>query len=407
MAITFRLNKYTQDELLLQSSVEITEFIEQDFSILRQLEFDSVWNFAVSHVELEIADNSNFLSEFKNSTPYQLPWWEGGNNINDYLWGIEIAKNGNNIFVGQLLPGSIEHDSTQQIFRITARDWYKYFYEKLADREKITDNLFLNVEDFMAYCFPIYNFPEQGILSGRVINVNNQLGGWTSIPSFILSSNLLSYQHLLKEVQKHYGAYFFVDKDYKINLINRQKYTNSVANEIQDYILENDYEETPFLFNEYDALIINQSTPSGSSTEVSWRLFYRKGGVLEEEQIFSEDALEDLPENLKILDLRQELFVQGDGASVSYSFYKGFGYRIFPQRTRDEIYEDYKNILERPNKIKCSVKLPDNLRIDIMNKIWISNQESFGEFIPTEIEEFPMDNVYKLTLLRNSLRGAH
>lgn len=406
MALTFKLNKYTKDSLTLLSSTEITEFIEQDFSIVKQLEFDTIWNFSVSYVELEFLDNSPFLMEFRNSSQYQLKWWDGQRNLREFLYGIEILRDGYNIFVGQLLPDSVEHNEEKQTFIITARDWYKYFYEKLESRNPIRQNLFTNLDDFLSLCFPIYNFPEVGILSGRNINVNNQSGSWSSIPNFILSSGLLTYQHLLNEVQKHYGAFLFVDKNYKLNFINRSKYTNSTPLVIDNYILESDYTEIPFTFNEYDAVLINQATPMGTSTEISWRLFYWEDGLLKELQIFSEQALDSLPKNLKIIDLRQELFLQGDGVTVPFSFYKGFGYRIFPQRTRDEIYSDYKHLIDIPNKINCRIVLPENMSVDILNKIYIDNSVSFGEFITYAIEEFPSSNEYKLTLLRNSLRGT-
>ena len=121
---------------------DITEYhLDEDIELERAFEFDEIYNFQVSNAEFGFDDNEIFQQEFTKS------------NLEDYIYEIEVIKDGVTRFIGVVDIESLEPDKDTDDWEITLINWYKYFYDNILSETTWAGRTFNNLEEFLGRAF--------------------------------------------------------------------------------------------------------------------------------------------------------------------------------------------------------------------------------------------------------------
>ena len=292
---------------------------DDELAIDKRLEFTDVFEFAYSSLDLTFNNDAREAYEyFKQENGF-------GNEI---TWlSCLVKKNGTPKFWGYVDPESFDWDETQEEISLTVIDWYKWINNYCADQilefidaettATLEYILMLNlscdiIEGFEAYV---------GTISQTLINSDYRN----------LASVGCTKGRLLTEIQKNYGAFFYINENKKLVLGNRNSSINEEAIDVRSDIMREsvggtkDNLKSEFVKNDNDSVLMNfkghfyyyqdpERLYDPVITEVNglWVLMsYNKDKNLLEATSAHSD-LGNLPEDAKYIDIRQELITTSE-----------------------------------------------------------------------------------------------
>jgi len=369
-------------------------FYDENLKISKGVEYDSTFSFRVDYAEFRFEPN-DILNE-------QL----SADNLSKYLLGIRYYEDPYSSVSGEVIPDKTYFDEYEDMWVISIRGWLKYHLDKI--QEIFLNQTFSDLSDFLRNTFlgelrPFGITERFSIIQNVVVEVTND-GAWDiddqeqllwkgqnpNIPPFNQGNFLKThtYSDLLLETQKHYGAYLFVDGDLNLRFIGSRYNTGGYATpfenttDISEIIYDDSLIQRPFKPQDYDGILISQKRQlSEILTEISWRMLRYVKGEVEETVILSEEQIQDLPENLKLIDLRQNLGWQikngasdptlvWDGAGSAYEKIIDLGYKIFPQRPIEETLKDYELLLKPLEYWDCET---DITALEVLQEVKADN----------------------------------
>lgn len=389
MALNLAIKKFEVDEngnLILLDYRFVTETLQKEPIIRKELEGDE-FTFIVSSVTLECDANDYLNTEF------------GSADFNNYIYGIEIYKDSDRRYVGEIDKASIRLKIQENTYTFNARGWLKYIYDM---RSKQTfDTLHPDLETYIADFFLT-----TGVVEGTYIDVDNPTGTWTGNINItnLINNGLLSKADFFTEVQKHYGFYVDIDKDYIVKIINRanrrQNYTPIRIDEPVQIHDMTDF-RTFIRPNKYDGIIINQMHIISPTLSVSsWQYLRMEGGVLKRTTITNENYISQIQTTSRVLDLRQKLgaIASGTYPNVTYSWGYRINYLVFPIRLVDDTYKDYRDLFEQPKVFECSIEYNEN--IDLLSVVQYTDAFGGNHWNVVSLEEDPENETMNLEVVQ-------
>jgi len=241
-----------------------------------------------------------------------------------------------------------------------------------------------------------------------IIDVANPSGAWTTTDTDLeaLMNNFMLYKgHFLNEVQKHYGAYIYIDENYALNFINRGQQDFLSVADITDYILDKELIQKYYRITKYDGILVSQKTYEGGGTyEISWRYIKYVNGAIEIQRVTSENGINYLQKDQNILDLRQELGAQIDNNGNVIGTRKDKGYHVFPQRTLEDTFYDYEDLFIPPQMMNCKV---ETLDINLLDKVRYGETYPKDLYLITRLEDNSINETMDLELrkVHNGITG--
>lgn len=286
--------------------------LDGDITIKRTVELEDVFVYGVSSMDLSFMVRLFPDDAFNYFKPEYL--------FNpDVLIGIMFKEKGINKFWGYLDKESLSEQldrakinsegyaeyyrksTSTSILTLTVIDWMKYIYDEMNDipliiLSSITSATLLNIlsENFGCDIVTGFEFAIGDI--GTNLNKNQYQG---------LAATGLKKAELLTEIQKHYGAYCFVDKDKKLKLVNRNYYLNSNPQNVGHLIAGDGNRITKNKVSEHNSILISAWGNWGVGTVQHWVLMWQKNGDIK--YIFVREDMSNIPRAAKYLDLRQKL----------------------------------------------------------------------------------------------------
>lgn len=343
---------------------------KENIEIDERVDFDGTFNYSVSSVNLEVLPTAPGLSTYFSESNLQL-------NTREY--GCWIKVSGTAYFYGRIDKESVYYDNETNRYNFIVVDWFKFIMEKMKFR--IIPNL-----------NPNYN------LSNFLSNICSEFAtGTPNINISPYSENLSSFDyatycypdgikvsHMIMEMQKAFGCYFFINPDKEPCAVNRTQYLNATAKDINNNLLESGYIKKYYTHPTYDSILVNVTSSTGSWSYSGWVLFYMQDGV--ETELSVNADLGNIPASLNYLDLRQILVVGSGESEPNYSFTT----LLFDVGTPTEKYNTYKPVLAPMTYIECSVNRID---INIFDKVTIDR-----DYLVIAVKKNLLTNISKLEL---------
>lgn len=340
------------------ASADITEYlIEDEYSLDKKLEFDGIYNFIASSIDLKFIPNPTFTLFFEDSpiSPF----------INNYFYGIEIYVNHSQIpeFWGYIIPSSVDKDLEDSTWSLTVADFLVRYKELWGQRNLPTLNNGATIGSSTLTDF----FTE--ILSGTLINsVNVKIGDLSNFfalyiyNTYLVNDTEYFITQFIEEIQKHFGLFYFVDGTKTLNVVNRNVFLLDNSKEIDDVVI------SPVInfanLREYDGIMISDfyeandpDQPSNSQGDGLYVLKNNGSGDVIVEAVMPYGG-DDSEINLflrkypgGILDLSQRWNDYG----VQGQTYVRWWVAVFVRDTFQQRFDSYKNILSYAKKIRCKV----------------------------------------------------
>ena len=315
-------------------SLDVTNnIVEGTTSITRQIESLNKFDLRASRASFSLDESTEiatFLGKYWNPDGYEDVEYLIVVNIEGYFFGISDYDN-------------INYDEVEKTYHFDCYDPIKWLQKYVwGHRIPSFGSSFRNLNAFLFGTCNLFN--EYGV-------INIDVDGHQSFNNdFVAVSDGTQWQQLdyhmtitdmMVEMMKHYGATIYFDADGHLNFITRNKRNETDYNEtVMLETLNKSYE-----LHEYSGLIINVK---GNWNYVNgnwqlwegWVLVWEEGGALQVQTLNAN--LSNVPRNFSYLDLRQALpeivyFGYSLGATAKM-------YRVFAQRTREEVYSDYKEL---------------------------------------------------------------
>jgi hypothetical protein len=337
------------------ASEDITEYlIEDDYPIDGRLEFDGVYDFIASSIDLNFIPN-NIFDLYFNQAPIS-PF------TNNYFYGIEVYLDYKDIpdFWGYVLPSSVERDDDGDSWSLTITDFlvrYREFWSKtqlpqLSNGATI-GNATLN--DF---------FTE--ILSNTLVqDIEVKIGDLSNFfalyiyNTYLVNDTNYFITNFIDEIQKHFGVFYFIDGTKKLRVVNRNVFLSDNSKVIDESIIEPVFQMADM--REYEGILISDfydgedpdqppnsgdglyvvTNDGGNSVTVKQVLPY--GGDDSEIDLF----LRKYPQG--VLDLSQRWNDYG----VQGEWYVRWWVAVFVRDTFQQRFDSYKNILSYAKILKC------------------------------------------------------
>jgi hypothetical protein len=320
--VTTPLTSGSTDEL-----IDITDAtIDDTLEIIRQIESLDKFDLRVSRCSFSVNETTElatFLNKYWNPDGYGGREYIIVAEVEGKFWGISDFDN-------------INYDGIEKTYHFDAYDPIKWLQKNIWGLR--LPSLGSNYRNLYSFFYVTCNlFFEEG----KIINIDvNGNQNWSNDYVFVYDSASDGYLHLdhhltiadmMVEIMKHYGATIYFGTNGNLNFTTRNKKNEASYDEsvmLED--LNKSYE-----LHEYAGLLINVSGEwqliNGTWSQwEGWVLVWEAYNELQTTVITAN--LNNIPKNFSYLDLRQEL---PD---------KVFDYRMFAQRTRDEIYADYKEL---------------------------------------------------------------
>lgn len=365
-----------------QASWDITEhLLDSDLVIRKEVETGDTFNFSVPNVLLNFNDNDVMQEQFTLSI------------FTRYSFGLEISYNGSKRFIGEVDVNSIRFDDVQKTWQFSCRGWYKRIFDAVADiRLALIQD---NVTEQLSIIFNTVN--NDRLIQSKEIDVTNKDADWnidTSIDrdlKYLLLYRSLTYQDLLIEMVKHYGAYIDITGDAKLRFLNRQRQNTQATVTITDAdIIDPDLTKKMIKVTSYDGIIATfwQTGPPPWSSGYWICAFVDLDGTITLEQTAFEEEIYFLTKGKRLLDLRQKLsaspVLNSSGEIVTFIAKTDIdGYHIFPLRSWDDTLLDYYDLIVPPELMECKIQFNPN--IEILDKIKYNDEDYIVESLEEDL----------------------
>jgi len=328
----FRL--YTPFVTGLATTLDVTDnIVEGTTSITRQIESLEKFDLRASRASFSLDESTEiatFLGKYWNPDGYEGVQYLIIIDIEGYFLGISDYDN-------------INYDEVEKTYHFDCYDPIKWLQKYVwGNRLPSLGSQFRNINGFLYATCNFFN--EIGTINIDVDGSQNWDVDYVSVFDGSEMQPLdyhMTIADMIAEIMKHYGATIYFDAYGHLNFITRNKRNETDYNEtVMLETLNKSYE-----LHGYSGLIINvkgnwKYVNGNWELWAGWVLVWEEDGAL---QVQILDAnLSSVPRNFSYLDLRQELpekvyFGYSLGATAKM-------YRMFLQRTREEIYNDYKEL---------------------------------------------------------------
>jgi len=266
------------------------------------------------------------------------------------------------------------YDHIDETWLIGAVDFNKFITEKYipwvlttAGRPLGTVNPAESLFQYLRYIVGTYTTPNLlYFVSSIEIDVGSMGRNFDYDEMVVLATDGMTEFAFLKEVQKHFAAYFYIDTSGVANFINRMEALNTTAIAIDDDILDDTLIRTK-TDPKYNSLLLNVygdwSEWNGNlGTDVhghyeGWGVLWFEAGEIRTFTGVNAD-LSNIEGRHRYLDLRQKL------QSPSYSW------KVFDFRDPEITLNAYKDVIVPTEKIECVINRID---INAMEKVSINS----------------------------------
>lgn len=311
-------------------TIDVSELLlEDDVEITRQIESLDKFDLRISRASFTLNESTalkSFLDKYWNPNGYEF---------SDYMIGVEIEGE----FWGFSDWENINYDEIQKSYFVDAYDPIKWLQKNIWSQKSPSLGVNrANLTEFLTLACGLF-FREGKTLNIDIGTINQNwdhdyVGGYDSDTGvFYDLSEHVTISDMLVEIFKHYSATLYYDESGDLNFVSRNK--KNVTDYDESVMLEElnkSYQGT-----EFSGILINVEGEwqyiGGAWTQwEGWVLAYEEGGQFQ--SIVINATLNNIPKNFAYLDLRQLL--------PDYTF----GYKVFRPRTREEVYEDYKELMK-------------------------------------------------------------
>lgn len=211
--------------------------------------------------------------------------------LNTYIIGLYF-EDGNNIFSGYITEESVEYDEITKDYLITGINWWKYFYDEMADH----------------YCpaieTPTYNsgvikyiseWLEEVFLGDVIKNVVVDLSSnGINVPNYQQYAHSLTIQEMLNNIHKKLVSVFIFKNDTLYLLQLDKGFDTSTT--IDSLIENQDYMRQFIVPTDYDS-VVHFGT-------FNWNYYFKNNGEFVGKSLAGDSDLSSLPDKANYLDLR-------------------------------------------------------------------------------------------------------
>lgn len=347
-------------------NIDVSELMMEDsFGLVRQYESLDKFDLRVSRATFQLDESTEltaFLDKYWNPGGYEQKQYMIGIEIEGYFWGFSDYEN-------------INYDAVEKTYHFDCYDPIKFLQKHIWSLPLPSLGVSnANLEYFLTVVCGLF------IREGKtvIVDVNDSqnwsydyVGGHNSdTETYYTLDSFLSIEDFIVECLKHYGATIYYNANGDLVFAGREK-TNDWTHDARTVMLE-DLNKS-YQGQEYDGLIINVQGDWRQSNSVyvhyeGWALIWEEQETMQSKTLSAD--LREIPENFRHLDLRQKL--------PEYDF----AYRVFGDRTRDEVYVSYKELLRNSQIYETTLDGIDYLLFD---KLRIDGQDYVINYIDTDI----------------------
>lgn len=345
-------------------AISVSDFlVEDDLSINLKLETNLKFDLEGSFGAISLVE-SDQLNEFMGK------YWRGyDEDYNRFVFGVELLNNGVSEYWACAKVEDILFDEINRVYKIQSYDWVRFILDTIGTNlcPVPEDFGFFTLLDILTKIFNIFT-EDNGVIID-VGTMSQQLnkeqyksfytGDTFTVGEFLLFEELCTIEMLVAELQKHYGAFLYYANKNNLIFINRNKTLSEST--IDDIIIEDTFNKG-FKVMDYDRILLNVSGDWNHNGTVwtrweGWAFAYTENG-----EFRVETGIDEYKANgKKYLDLRHKFY--------GYNMFK---YVFFPKREPEEVYNDYKELLNFRETYSCRV---NTTNISLSTKILFRGSE--------------------------------
>lgn len=344
---------------------------------------------SLKKMDLRVSTSTFELIGFDALKIFMGKYWTAGTYpvVDGYYraMGVHIKEDGVGKFFGYIRPENIIYDPELNIYSIDAFDWMKFLFESKG-KNYLPDYPTPNLSEFISDNLVVFNSIQ--------INANGISETWNQRDyNFIYIDGVLySIEHLMTvedmfvEIIKHYCGYIYYDGDKNLVFNHRAVYQSPDGDSIDSNIISGTLSES-YVIKDYDSLLINVygdwlGVNGVGGTYNGWALVWWEDDELQSLSVNAD--LSNIPAERNYLDLRQKIP------------FEDFRYRLFEERDRNKIYNDYAYLLSHRRQYSLEVNRTDLALSDLV-------KVADTEYIIRNIEIIPSE--HKSVLLMEAKIG--
>lgn len=372
-------------------SEDVTNYlIEDDYGIDNSLEFDGAYNFIASSVDLKFIPNPVFDLYF-NEAPIS-PF------ANNYFYGFEIYLDGNEVpeFWGYLLPSSIERIDEEDNWVLTVTDFLVKYKERWGETNLplLAGGATIGSSTLTDFFTEILSNTLIQSVEVKVGNLNNFFALYI-YNTYLVNDNEYYITQFIEEIQKHFGVFYFIDGQKRLNVVNRNVFLQDNGKIIDTLIIDPIIQMAGRI--EYDGILISDYYESGDPNQppASGDGLYvlrnnGSGSVIVDAVIPYGGDDSEINQYLRryssgILDLSQSWNDYG----VQGSLYVRWWVAVFVRDTFQQRFDSYKNILSYAKKLKCKTI---GYNYGLMERIYYSDKS----WLITKVKKNTLTNIAEI-----------
>lgn len=348
--------------------------IEGSVEIVKQIESLDKFDLRISRASFNL-DATDEITTFMNNY-----WKPSDYSTESYL--IRVIIDG--YFYGYSDLENINYDEIEKTYHLDVYDPIKWLQKNIWSQRipslgVNTANLKNFLEGISVITGDRSSHEEVVIDVGADQNWNRDyVGGYYGAynPYYYTLDDHMTIEDMVIEILKHYGASIYCDENGNINFVTRNKASATIYTD--DILLEE--LNKSYLAEQYQGLLIIVQESGTNWEYTGWALIWEQGGVLKD--ISVSGSLNNIPKNFNYLDLRQEL---PDVVPIIYSLGgSGHMYRVFGVRSREQVYEDYKELLRSTEIYETSL---DGINYKLLERVRVNEQNYIIRYMQINISE--------------------
>lgn len=345
--------------------------LEEDFEIIRQIESLDKFDLRVSRLSFSLHETDEIKSFLDTY------WNPGGSGGREFMIGVEVEG----YFWGFSDWDNINYDVIQKTYHFDSYDPIKWLQKYIWSlRIPSFSSVTATLSEFLTNVCNLF-FRE-----GKTLNIDvgtisqdwnkdyvgGDYGGETIV--YYTLDDHLTITDMIIECLKHYSATLYYDASGNLNFVSRNKYNNlgyDESNMLED--LNKSYEGQTYagILLTVQGLWQETPVPGVYTRYTGWALVWEENGEFQTKAINLN--LSNIPKDFNYLDLRQEL------PEKTYR-----EYRVFQVRTREAVYEDYKELLR--NSVLYETIL-DGIDYNLYDKLNYEDQDYIINHLQININE--------------------
>lgn len=329
-----------QNPLTLIKTLDVSyELIKEDLSVTFEFESDKKFDLNESYGSISV------YGDFTVQDLMQSYWKQDDGTEVRYVFGVELLRDGQPEFWAVAPPDDIEYDKIKSIFTFKCFGWYKYIYDTIGNSACPAISTF-NVSGFLS-SINLWNSMHIDTGTARQNFRDNDYNYYYYNGNFLSVQEEITLGTFINEMQKHYAAFIFYDKDKSLQFLSRNV-QRTAHGDIFYSLVKDSYIKTyrPRYYNKLIMTVYGDWYWNGHTYETwyGWAELWEENGQMQIKTGLSDADLE----KQDYLDLRQKLY--GEPIFVP---------TIFQYRNRADVFEDYRDLLKGSVYYTCTVNSLD------------------------------------------------